>query len=48
MVYRMVMAELALYINVGMIIVKGLIVVFMFKYLLKIIRILEEIRDKNN
>lgn len=48
MVYRMVMAELALYINVGMIIVKGLMVVFMFKYLLKIIRILEEIRDKNN
>lgn len=48
MVYRMVMAELALYINVGMIIVKGLIVVFMFKYLLKIIRILEEIRDKND
>lgn len=48
MVYRMVMAELALYINVGMIIVKDLIVVLMFKYLLKIIRILEEIRDKNH
>lgn len=46
MVYRV--AEFALYMNAGIMIVKGLIVVFMFKYLLKIIRILEEIRDKNN
>ena len=42
------MAEFTLYISAIMLIAKVIIVILFFKYLLKIISILEEIRDKNH
>ena len=41
------MAEFTLYMSAIMLIAKVIIVILFFKYLLKIISILEEIRDKN-
>lgn len=42
------MAEFTLYMSTIMLIAKVIIVILFFKYLLKIISILEEIRDKNH
>ncbi len=42
------MAEFTLYMSAIMLIAKVIIVILFFKYLLKIISILEEIRDKNH
>mgnify|MGYP001411096522 CR=1 FL=1 len=41
------MAEFTLYMSAVIMIVRVIIVIFFFKYLLKIISLLEEIRDKN-
>ena len=42
------MAEFTLYMSAIMLIAKVIIVILFFKYLLNIISILEEIRDKNH